>query len=240
MGDVAMRFCGIVRLIPFSILIYRCGAPIILVLKPGQFLHIPKGCSHMFRKTESEVPDGLHVSIAFDWLYSGHTKEGMRRETMWALCTSLKNRRTNGGRLSNETAPTRPIISLAQTELCLLFLEHDTPMLEALGPIIKAVINQQLKIVRYATLMAQAQQEVAQAKAQQMRTKKKGKKVAAAAAADKCLNDTRYLVRLVEKNVDTATRHTVDEMDPYAADYDCKYCGDELPNCYFRCDVSKT
>ena len=237
---VAMRFCGIVRLIPFFILDYRCG-PTILVLKPGQFLHIPKGCYHVFQKAVSEVPEELHASIAFDWLHLGHTKEGMRRETVWSLIASLKNRRNTGGRLSKEenSIPTKSIISLAQTELSLLFLELDEPILEALGPIIKAVISRQLQIIRYATLMAQAQKEVAQAQKEVAdAAPKKGKK--GKGKGKNWLNSTRGLVRLVEKHVDSATHHVLGEVRPYAADFDCAYCGIELVNCYFRCDVSKT
>jgi hypothetical protein len=202
------------------------------VLKPGQFLHIPKGCYHMFRKVvppfcQSDSPQ-LHVSIAFDWLYLGHTKEGMRREIVWSLIASLKNRRITGGQLSKETnSPAKMIISLAQTELSLLFLEHDAATLEALGPIIKAVISRQLQIIRYATLMAQAQKEVAQAQERKGRTKKKW------------LNHIIGLVRLVENDVDSTKHHSFGEVRPYAADFECAYCGIELANCYFRCDVSK-
>jgi hypothetical protein len=198
----------------------------------------------VFRKAVSEVPEELHVSIAFDWLYLGHTKEGMRRETVWSLTTSLKNRRNTGGRLSKEENKEANIESLAQTELSLLFLELDEPILEALGPIIKAVISRQLQIIRYATLMAQAQKEVAEhqnelANADLAKLKKtKTKKVCG--RGKNWLNSTRGLVRLVEKHVDSVMHHVLGEVRPYAADFDCAYCGIELVNCYFRCDVSKT
>jgi hypothetical protein len=223
---------------PLFISAYRCGAPIILLLKPGQFLHIPKGCYHMFRKVAppicQEDSPQLHVSIAFDWLYLGHTKEGMRREIVWSLIASLKNRRITGGQLSLETnSPAKTIISLAQTESSLLFLEHDAATLEALGPIIKAAISRQLQRIRYATLMAQAQKEVAQARERKFK-RKNGK-----GGNKKWLNHIIGLVRFAENDVDVATHHSVGAVLPFATDFDCAYCGIEPVNCYFGCDVSR-
>jgi hypothetical protein len=185
----------------------------------------------MFRKTESNVPDGkdchrdlqLHVSIAFDWLYLGHTKEGTRRETVWSLIASLKNRRNTGALLSKEekNTPTKTIISLAQTELSLFYLEVDKPRLEALGPIIKAVITQQLQIIRHASLLADVQIAVSQ-------------------TLNHDLESIRGLVRLVEDDdVDAVKHHEFGQVRPHATDFECACCGTELTNCYFKCDVSK-
>ena len=177
------------------------------------------------------MPDGkdchrdsqLHVSIALDWLHLGHTKEGTRRETVWSLIASLKNRRNTGALLSKEekNTPTKTIMSLAQTELSLFYLEVDKPRLEALGPTIKAVMTQQLQIIRHVSLLADVQIAVSQ-------------------TPNHDLESIRDLVRLVEDDdADAVKHHEVGQVRPHATDFECARCGTELTNCYFKCDVSK-
>jgi hypothetical protein len=232
--------------------------PILLLLKPGQFLHIPKGCSHMFRKASGNVnelqeldchrpircqfqdaiknednAEGLCVSIAFDWVFSGHTKEGIQRETMWSLMTIIRNRRNTGANLCKEKTPLRlakTVQSLAQTELALLCLadqlSSQKPQFLALAPIIISVIRRQLAIIDYAEATAAAQIEVAAAK-----------------EAKKLKDPLGGLVGLItmEKNVPD-TKHsssTLGVIDAYTPDFECGYCQLELANCYFHCNVSR-
>jgi hypothetical protein len=203
--------------------------------------------------------DNLCVSIAFDWLFLGHTKEGMQREIMWSLVSAIRNRREMGARLSKEKkhVQIQSINSLGQTELGLLFsaaalTSGERPeRLQALGPILDAVIIRQLEIIKYAETMAAAQGEVIKVRAR-ARAKAKAAKAAkeAATAPTKAkggkkggqkeesidLHGLVTLETLVPDARESDLLSTV--IDPYTTDFECRYCASDLPNCYFHCNVS--
>jgi hypothetical protein len=243
---------------------------ICLILKPGEFLHIPKGCSHAFRKACKKVDDiqekdchfqlrkqykdeiekedndeGLCVSIAFDWLFSGYTKEGIRREALWSWMRCQQNRRNTGVDLCVEKRgkPTKIINSLAQTELALLFMastlgsscscdEEELMHLKALDPLIQSMIKRQLLIITYAEEKAEAQKEVGMAK-----TKKKKNKSKTEIAS--ILTLIGFIT--VEENVPDTKQSPIAPgcIDPCSTDFRCKHCGIELANCCFHCNVSQ-
>lgn len=124
---------------------YRCGnevsaahtlrfsyCPIVLILKPGEHLHIGKGRFHAFRKLgpetlpdddcHSELRKEMHLalnleelatcvnfSIAWDWSFLGCTPAGINREMTTTLEMALRNRKLS-----------KPKHSLAIPKLCLL------------------------------------------------------------------------------------------------------------------------
>jgi hypothetical protein len=225
-----------------------------LILKPGELLHIPKGCYHAFRKAgskdELDVNDchytlrsqlrdeianevneeSLCISVAYDWLFSGYSPEGMRGEALWSWKTCQRNRRATGVKLCSETAgePTPAIKSLAQTELSLLFLASTNPgigsvLKEALGSILVYLVKRQLEIIAYAEATEAVQKELFDIDAG------KSKKFA----------NLLDLVT-VEKNAPD-TIHSPGApgcIDVAGPDYECNYCGMELANAYFHCNVS--
>lgn len=108
--------------------------PVVLVLEPGEHLHIGKGRFHAFRKLSSETlanidchsdlreetlrklrMEGIdfgsivNFSIAWDWSFLGWTAEGINREMVAALEYALRNRNV-----------LQPKQSLAIPKLCLL------------------------------------------------------------------------------------------------------------------------
>jgi hypothetical protein len=187
------------------------------------------------KEIDDEVnAEGLHVSIAFDWVNEGHTKQGIVREIMWELMTIIRNRRNTGENLAKEykAGPVgtvaKRVRSLGQTELALLFLGNrmtaQTKKYSFLAPIIASVIKRQLAIIEYAEDMARLQGE-------------------AAILKEKSMKWLETLVGLltVEKNVpDTKQSAGVPGViQPFAADFECVYCQIELANCYFHCNVSQ-
>jgi hypothetical protein len=230
-----------------------------LILKPGELLHIPKGCYHAFRKAGSEeqldqadchytLRSQLHaeiaaevnqeklcVSVAYDWLFSGCSPEGMRREALWSWRTCQRNRRNTGVKLCSEEVggPTEHIKSLAQTELSLLFLASTNSGIhrvekEALGPILITMVKRQLESIAYAketeALQKELFQSVDKAKDKQGLTK----------------YDRLCHLVTVEKNMPDTIHNpnTPGHIDVAGLEYECNYCGMELANSYFHCNVS--
>lgn len=118
--------------------VYHSYCPVVLVLGPGEHLHIGKGRFHAFRKLglEALAKDDCHsylrkeilrkkkvrskrgmlefknmvnFSIAWDWCFMGHTAEGINREMTSTLESAFRNR---------NFAP--PKQSLGIPKLCLL------------------------------------------------------------------------------------------------------------------------
>jgi hypothetical protein len=108
--------------------------PSVLILKPGQFIHINKGRLHAFRKlsptalTEGDChaelrsnlirtenlgfEEQLCISVAWDWMYQGITAEGTNREIVSILeCTNLNRKHMKQ--------------SLAIPETCILLMAQD-------------------------------------------------------------------------------------------------------------------
>jgi hypothetical protein len=104
----------------------------LLVVKPGEHMHLPKGCSHMFWKGCLEVGNlkqddchlelhtqlveeaighdtaGCHcVSVAYDWQFAGCTNAGIQREALWSWMACLRNGRNMGVRLCQEAEDTK-------------------------------------------------------------------------------------------------------------------------------------
>jgi hypothetical protein len=200
------------------------------------------------KEIDDEVnAEGLHISIAYDWVFEGHTKEGIVRETMWGLMSIIRNRRNTGVNLAKELSEgdtgevANRVKSLAQTELALLFLADQLKLQKKkyslLAPIIASVIRRQLWIIRYAEEMAGAQGEVAAANT----ATAAGKGIGKAKAKGKSMLETLVGLITVERNVpDTKQSASVPGViQPYAPDFECTYCQLELANCYFHCNVSE-
>jgi hypothetical protein len=222
-----------------------------MILKPGELLHMPKGCYHAFRKAGNhphklkpddchyklrsllhdeivagDMEDGLCVSVACDWLFSGCSPEGMRREAMWSWTTCLRNRRLTGLKLCKEALkhPTVAIKSLAQTELALLFLAStsggiDVVLKQALGPILVSLVKRQLQIIEHAETIEAVQKEL-------FPNEKKLAKISDLVTVEKNAPDTIH------------SPGTPGCIDVASVDYECNYCGMELANSYFHCNVS--
>ena len=78
-----------------------------LTLSAGEFLHINKGRLHMFRKatqSTSNIGNALPelqdicVSVAWDWVYEGYSKDGVAREAAQMLAAADANRDGTGGK----------------------------------------------------------------------------------------------------------------------------------------------
>mmetsp|Transcript_2478 Transcript_2478/g.3628 ORF Transcript_2478/g.3628 Transcript_2478/m.3628 type:complete len:969 (-) Transcript_2478:1192-4098(-) len=88
--------------------------PTVLILKPGQLIHINKGRLHAFRKmSTAPLPDDdchralreklikernivgeqLCISIAWDWMFLGVTARGVNREVLTVLEAAILNRK---------------------------------------------------------------------------------------------------------------------------------------------------
>jgi hypothetical protein len=120
--------------------VYHSYCPVVLVLRPGEHLHIGKGRFHAFRKLgldalpnndchsylrkeilrkkkvggkrgNIEFKNMVNISIAWDWSFMGHTAEGINREMTYALESAFRNR--------NFVPPKQ---SLGIPKLCLLKL----------------------------------------------------------------------------------------------------------------------
>jgi hypothetical protein len=246
----------------------------LLVVKPGEYIHLPKGCSHMFRKGCLEVgnlkKDDCHlelhtklveeaivhdtarphcVSVAYDWQFAGYTDAGIQREALWSWMACLRNRRNMGVKLCQEAnvkrcpeaegtkEETPPLIeskieNLGQTELALLHVaellggssdqnEPRLTQLKVLRPIIASVISRQLRFIDYAEETAAVQGEV-------MKT-----------SGTKPIN--LYGLVTVEEHVPDTKQSpkTACSIVAYNTDFECVYCGIELANCYFHCNVSQ-
>jgi hypothetical protein len=93
----------------FFVLPWQRYCPSVLVLGPGQLLHINKGRIHAFRKQTTDIlptsdchaelrakslpsRDDLCVSVAWDWQYRGVTSEGINREIAASLECAAYNR----------------------------------------------------------------------------------------------------------------------------------------------------
>jgi len=107
--------------------------PCVFVLKPGQFLHINKGRLHAFRKANSErldkfdchkilredlvkqkhlTKDIICKSVAWDWMYTGVTEDGIKAEVTETLSSS-------------KLAVLNGVLSLAIPESCISALARN-------------------------------------------------------------------------------------------------------------------
>lgn len=104
-------------------------APSHFVLQPQEFVHINKGRVHAFRKVSNlstnafvsrddlkdskkqKVSNDVCISVAWDWIFQGHTTRGMFEEAGIALEGAAENHR-------GETKA--PVYSLGRTETCVI------------------------------------------------------------------------------------------------------------------------
>lgn len=118
--------------------------PSVFILKPGQFMHINKGRIHAFRKmsTTSLPTSDCHsllrkaliqdecittevfcLSIAWDWIYRGYTRGGIKKELESTLaCARLSQERKKPSLAIIETS----LLHLALTTVSQLEQENET------------------------------------------------------------------------------------------------------------------
>lgn len=217
--------------------------PSVLILKPGQLIHINKGRLHAFRKmATAPLPEGdchkaqreqvvkerqlsgeeLCISIAWDWMYRGCTDRGINREVLTVIEASILNRK-------------RGRQSLAIPELSLLKMgQAHAPAYSSLklGGIIsnlrchpvggaddenKTICRGILPALRYVIQDHLATMgSVSHEKSQSM---ERGERVSLAERPNANENPAVFAV------------------DPYGnSDFLCKLCSKELSNVYFHCD----
>jgi len=214
--------------------------PSVLILKPGQFIHINKGRLHAFRKlsptalTEGDchaelrsnlirtenlgLEEQLCISVAWDWMYQGITAEGTNREIVSILeCTNLNRKHMKQ--------------SLAIPETCILLMAQDllkrpassddhTTMLPFLKPEPSLPDD---KLNRLRGLFPSLQHVVGLH--EQAIHCIEGK------METKTWDQELEIVRVPN----TWQNPNLCTVDPYGNDFFCKLCSAELSNVYMHC-----
>jgi hypothetical protein len=227
-----------------SYLSYGRYCPSIILLKPGQLIHINKGRLHAFRKmSTANLPvDDCHyrlrkdliaeqnlkaevlcVSIAWDWMFRGLTARGINRELLTTLEAATLNRKR--GRVSL-AIPELSLLRMAQaaakpqtsfrTKGCLTGVADSKSASDREKECIE-VCRGILPGLRYVIKEHTAAMESAGQNASQ--STEKGKRITLAEYPD------------TQKNPESST------VDPHGdSDFMCKLCSKELSNVYFHCD----
>jgi hypothetical protein len=228
--------------------VFYSYCPSVLILKPGDLIHINKGRLHAFRKlSSSKLPDsdchaiqrkilveetGLNhnketmcISVAWDWMNRGVTASGISREICTVLEGSIRNRKSL-------------VISLAIPELSLLqmatFLpgeamqtRHDESFLLQLP----SKKKQKDKPCFYAP----PTQVVCQGILPGLQYLANEHKNALGEGPNDSLEKGERLS--IAKFPDAQENPAVCPLDPYGnSDFHCKLCRRELSNVYFHCD----
>ncbi len=231
--------------------------PSVFILKPGQMVHINKGRLHAFRKMSTStlqstdchhdlrqklqqqqsisVREQLCFSIAWDWMFKGVTKDGIKEEFESVLeCARLNCK--------------HKLQSLAIPETALLFLAKENvarynssksasesliqcgPTLPVLGshgqrsePSPKTVLSGILPSLEY---VVQRHKSAVQEVSSSSRNRRKAKRA-------KKTNDGMP---------DTWQNLATPCSDPYveSQDFVCKFCKRELSNIYMHCNGCET
>jgi hypothetical protein len=215
---------------------------IVLILGPGELLHIGKGRFHAFRKLSAEslgvddchfdlrneihaklrgngevVEQLLNVSLAWDWSYAGVTPEGINREMASTLEFALRNR----NRSQPKQSLAIPKMSLIATcNEAISYLESaDTTLFDiTIGKVDEAKKKENYDTLKglYPTLdfVIRMEQEVYD--------------LAVTAGRDIFHRD--FWPNSWENSL-------AFPLDPFGnSDYFCKICYQELPNAYMHCN----
>jgi hypothetical protein len=219
--------------------------PSVFILRPGQHVHINKGRIHAFRKLAPETlpPSDCHaklrqeivdvgsageslcVSVAWDWMYRGITREGINREVTSMLeCAELNRRHAQ----QSLALPELALLQMARTiparmrkdpedEMWKLperksavkrFAPSDVEVVRGILPGLRYIVKQHLRITDRVELQEACQGE----------------------------GDMRDRVRVEPRPKASESRCSF-SLDPYGAgDFFCKLCYKELSNLYLRCD----
>lgn len=227
--------------------------PSVFILKPGQFVHINKGCLHAFRKMAScDLPpddchfltrremiqtnnlkdlDDLCISIAWDLMYKGFTAQGINNELVSCL-TSARINRDNFK------------MSLAIPETCLLHMaqtfvsKYEQEILPL--SLIRKDYNDllALDIVRKTSIREEPSSlEVLKGILPSLRfIVLKHKKLVEDTVEISNYNEIhKDKVSFCEKP-NTWENPDICSLDPYGSDFFCKICYQELSNVYMHCD----
>lgn len=209
-----------------------------LVLKPGQHIHIGKGRIHAFRKLYPAAlpPDDCHsqlrrnimattklqpggdlcISVAWDWLYRGATSEGISRE----FSSVLEN---------TSLISVRSKISLAIPELCLLQTA-------------RALTSNSFQKRQSTQFWSMCDKSLSQGHGQGSCDILRGMLPSLRFVIERQLRASRKAIQDQTGLVSVASRPNswenpnVFAVDPYgAADFYCKLCHVELSNVYMHC-----
>lgn len=213
--------------------------PSVILLKPGQMIHINKGRLHAFRKMSlANLPEDdchyqirkdliaeqnltsevLCVSIAWDWMFRGSTARGINREVLTTLEGAILNRK-------------RARVSLAIPELCLLrmaekFAQPQTSFLSK-GSIVPGAESTSDRKARF---------DVCRGILPGLRYVIKEHVTAMESASASQSRERGERITLA-KYPDTQKDPAVATVDPHGnSDFICKLCSKELSNVYFHCD----
>lgn len=148
--------------------------PCVFILEPGQLLHIGKGRLHAFRKMTCDnlepsdchyalrkeiiqqrgiLHDPLCFSIAWDWMFMGHTQEGTQNEVQAVLdCEKLAFQNA----VRSLATPDICLIEMAKEELARLesipeedrYTSRSFQNLIGIAPFVVSSLRTQLKIIQ--------------------------------------------------------------------------------------------
>lgn len=215
------------------------------MLKPGQFIHIGKGRLHAFRKMSNRpLPkDDCHyelrqqvlnennfdteqlcVSIAWDWMFRGHTPRGIYREVVATLEAAILTRKR--GRLSL-AIPELSLLRMAQS------FAKPTPSFRNLNGILGLGVD------------PECSKEAKKERIDVCRGILPGLRyvinehLAAIEDAMKDVNTSnqnKHRVSLAERP-NSHENPELTTVDPHGNnDFSCKLCRKELSNVYYHCD----
>jgi hypothetical protein len=200
----------------------------ILILKPGQIIHINKGRLHCFRKLSSEILDEtdahvdlrqdliketkelgpwcdkLCLSIAWDWVFHGVSEIGVKTEVAHVLSRTRENQKSRRR-------------SLAQPELSLLRMA----MFSAVSTSVRSKDSVYMPLPGDLCrgLLAGGLVEVVKAHLAILENATKEKKEIMMLASASAAKDGKYA-----------------SIDPYGNDFVCQCCSAELSNILYQCD----
>jgi hypothetical protein len=214
---------------------------IVLILGPGELLHIGKGRFHAFRKLTAEslgvddchfdlrrdlhaklqgkgvaVEELLNISLAWDWSYMGVTPEGINREIVSTLEFAFRNR----GLSKPKQSLAIPKMSLiANCDAAISYLDaNSTPFKITIGTVDEAKKKSNLIMLKgllpsldFVVGIEQYAYDLA------------------------ATSGTESFHRNFWPN--SWENSLAFPLDPFGnADYFCKICYQELPNAYMHCD----
>jgi hypothetical protein len=215
---------------------------IVLILGPGELLHIGKGRFHAFRKLSAEslgvddchfdlrnelhvklrdsgeiIEQLLNVSLAWDWSYAGVTPEGINREMASTLEFALRNRNLSQPKQSL-AIPKMSLIATCNDAISYLEKADTTSFDITIGKVDKAKKKENYDMLKglfpALAFVLRMEQEVYD--------------LAVTAGRDIFHRD--FWPNSWENSL-------AFPLDPFGnSDYFCKICYQELPNSYLHCN----
>jgi len=225
--------------------------PTVVIIKPGQLIHINKGRLHAFRKmSPSPLPshdchealreelikernitgEELCISVAWDWMFKGVTSAGINREVLSVLEASILNRK-------------RGKMSLAIPEMALLQMAKFTPPIKAVDSVHHMGVSGMVGFIKNgqdiakgidARITNEACLGILPGLRHVVKEHVNTMEIASREACQSLLRGKRVTI---SKRPNTHENPSSFPVDPYGNnDFFCKLCNQELSNVYFHCD----